>query len=408
MLTYRLLLGFLTPLILAHLFWRGWRDGGSLYLKQRLGFALPECHNCLWLHAASVGEVNTALPLIVELEHRDPSVPLLVTTNTPTGLQALHRSLSDNVQVCYLPLDFRFSIRRFFRRNSIRAGIILETEIWPNLYELATCKLAIVNGRLSHRSLRAAEGRAASIYQAALSRLSLVLTRNQSDADAFKRIGAKAGRVEVIGNLKFAVKENQKQHGDRPRLAPGKYCLLASTHNDEELQLAREWLTRKRDELLVIAPRHAERGTAIRHQLLPLTQSLALRSQNECIDSDVKIYIADTYGEMQNWYQHASAIFMGGSLISRGGHNMLEPAALAQSVITGKSTHNFSDEVSALMQDDAIGIAADSREIINQLTALLDKPEMATERGNRAKNMMDRHANVASRYADRLERWLES
>lgn len=377
-----------------------------VYLKQRLGFALPHHGQCLWLHTASVGEVNTALPLIQQLRQRYPTQTLLVTTNTPTGLKALERVVTDNVKTSYLPLDFRFSIKKFFRKNSLHAGIILETEIWPNLFELANCRLAIVNGRLSQRSLRAAEGRAAGIYRATLGHLSLVLARGQTDADAFIRIGADASVVEVLGNLKFAVSKMPARETSRAALQPRPYCLLASTHDNEEVQLTREWLSRDRDELLIIAPRHAERGPAVQRELQSLTKHIAQRSRDDGISSETKIYIADTYGEMQHWYQHATAIFMGGSLIQRGGHNMLEPAALSKSVVTGINTFNFSDEVDALKRDDAIAIAESCETIIDQLIALLDNPTQARERGLRANKVMRRHANVAIDYADRLERWL--
>lgn len=407
MLIYRLLLGLLTPLILAHVLWRSFRDGGPLYLKQRLGFSLPTCSNCLWFHAASVGEVNTAVPLIQVLEQRHPALTILVTTNTPTGFKALQRRISARVQVSYLPLDFRFSIKRFYNHNKPLAGIILETEIWPNLYELAECELAIVNGRLSQRSLRAAEGRAAHLYQITLSRLSLVLTRSQADAEAFVRIGVDPVAVEVTGNLKFAQNRSTSGEADLMPFVSQSYCLLASTHDDEELQLAREWQRRNRNELLVIAPRHAERGAAVLRQLKPLTEQIAVRSRGETITPDTQIYIADTYGEMQHWYLHANAIFMGGSLIPRGGHNMLEPAAHGQSVVSGEYTFNFSDEVESLQKENAIATATSCEAIIDQLIVLLDEPELANNRGIRARNLLNRHADIALSYAERLENWLD-
>jgi len=238
---YRLLLIVLCPLLVLHTLWRSRRDGGATFRRQRLGFDLPKLtKKCIWVHAASVGEVITATPLIQSLHQHYPHHPLLLTTTTPTGFSTLKRLHSGHATLAYLPIDFDIAVQRFYRNFSIQCGIIVETEIWPNLYHRTTAPLAIVNGRLSSRSLNAAAGWARSTYHHALQVPELIATRSDSDRAAFVRIGASPETTHSVGNLKFG--------GATPdldtmtALCERTYCLLASTHDDEEEQLTQAWL----------------------------------------------------------------------------------------------------------------------------------------------------------------------
>ncbi|MBX2824129.1 MAG: hypothetical protein KTR33_05320 [Gammaproteobacteria bacterium] len=403
---YRLLLAALSPLLMLHALWRSFKDGGRIYLQQRLGFNLPKINDgALWVHAASVGEVQTATPLIQALGEQYPDTQFLLTTTTPTGYSTLLRLHADHAYVAYLPIDFVTSIRRFYKHLNPTAGIIIETEIWPNLYHLSPVPIAIVNGRLSSRTLRAAQSWGHTVYKQTLQIPELIATRSDTDTTGFISIGASSLSTRTVGNLKFANAADASEAllplCERP------YCLLASTHDDEELQLTRVWFQQRRSELLVIAPRHPERRSAILRQLRPLLQGsdqrIAVRSQNDPIDKNTVIYLADTFGELPNWYAHARAVFIGGSLIERGGHNMLEAAAVGKAVVCGPHTFNFSEEVAALRQHAAMLTGATATECIQNLIRLLDDPDKSHEMGLVARSLLDMHRDIADRYVENLK-----
>ena len=203
---YRGLSWLLSPVILAHLLWRSLHDGGWLYFQQRLGFAQPltQAKPLVWLHAASVGEINTALPLLRAMLEAQPGTPFLVTTNTPTGRAALERQGLPNTVCLYLPIDYSHAVKRFYRSHQLQCGIIIETEVWPILYELAEVPLIIVNGRLSHRTLRVTEGWLQGTFKRAANKIHTVLARSEADALGFEKIGVAKQRIKQLGNLKFS------------------------------------------------------------------------------------------------------------------------------------------------------------------------------------------------------------
>lgn len=407
-LRYRVLGWLLFPIVVAHLVWRAIKDGGTSYLQQRLGFsrASTSTESTLWFHAASVGEINTLAPLLHQVRRQYPYAPLLVTTNTPTGKQAFERIDIDNANHCYLPLDYKFCVTRFTHRHPAAVGIIAETEIWPMLYQLVDHPLIIINGRLSDRTLRFASGFFASTYRAAMSRLTHVLARSENDAAGFIKLGLPQSVVQVTGNLKFAGPSDLP--AGYPRLVEPDYCLLASTHDDEELQIAREWFNQGRTELLVIAPRHPERRKAILNQLEDVTPHIVVRSEGQQPAQDTRIYLADTFGEMQSWYQHASAIFMGGSLGSTGGHNLLEPARVGQSVVTGPNTANFADEMRAMIEGDGVTEAANAVAVVAALISMLNSPALANRLGNNAKRVVQQNDRIDASYLDALSPWIDN
>lgn len=416
-----------SPLILAHLCWRSWHDGGTTYLRQRLGLYQARRATMdsgteqrpIWIHAASVGEINTVRPLLEQLLSDFPTHQFVVTTATPTGKHALELASLPRTDHYYLPLDFVSSVNRFYRHLAPQCGLIVETELWPMLYQQASIPLVLVNGRLSAKTLKAANSWLETAYRFCVSRLSLILARHPSDAAEFVALGA--SNVVQVGNLKHAVTalvpestnatSNQKQstqddpHRDRgytaiepPFLPERRFVLLASTHNDEELAITQRWLQLENTPLLVIAPRHPDRAEDIRRQLNSVTDRLSQRSLGEPVDPTTTVYLADTFGELDLWYRHASAIFLGGSLVNVGGHNMLEPARLNRAVITGPQVFNFAEEVFALQQADAITLCADANEVVEQLLHQYNHSQEALARGQRAGNTIEQHRHVLPEY----------
>jgi len=399
-----------SPLLLLHLFWRSCRDGGLRYIKERLGFCQQDLQERIHVHAASVGEVITVLPLIEKIQLTNPTLRFLVSTNTPTGSAILDDRLHANAAQTYLPIDFPGATARFFRKKNITNLWIVETEIWPWLLARAKqndISISLVNARLSHKST----GRLANFFKQSYAQALagvLVLARSSEDANRYAQLGAQPKNLSTVGNLKFATMTTARMPGallNRP------YVLAASTHDDEELQLAQAWLNSAVDQLLVIAPRHAERGArlikslnALQREIQPDLPAVAQRSKGEQPSNNCKLYLADTLGEMHPWYAHASAAFVGGSLINRGGHNVLEPGSVATATVVGPHTYNFAEEVALLHNAQAIALADNVDEVIQLLALAASDTQWAQNMGERAKTVINAQSDILDRYIASLSK----
>ncbi|MEX2576974.1 MAG: glycosyltransferase N-terminal domain-containing protein [Halofilum sp. (in: g-proteobacteria)] len=376
------------------------RDGDARYARERLGLAPRFAQRPLWIHCASVGEVVTALPLVTALD-AEGAGPLVISTNTPTGRAVAEARAPAGVYCIQAPLDRPASVRRFFARVSPRAGVILETELWPWLFAAAAARgvpLAIVNGRLSRRT-RDAPGWLRASAAFCLARVAAVLARSEDDAAAFRALGAAPDRVRTIGNLKLAA----------PGTAPVSseslgqpYVLAASTHHDEESQLAQHWRASGCETLLVIAPRHPERGARIAEQLRREGWRVARRSQKDALAPDTDLYLADTLGELPALIAGAELVIMGGSLIEHGGQNVLEPARAGRAVVTGPHMENFSEETAALREAGALRQCADAAEVVATTVELLGDSTQRRAMGGRASHVLEAGADIALRYHDAL------
>jgi 3-deoxy-D-manno-octulosonic-acid transferase len=371
--------------------------------RQRLGLCLPRrADRPLWLHAASVGELIAALPLLDALRRRHPSVPLIVTTTTPTGARLARTRLPADIVHVYLPVDWPGAVARFLRAVQPRAALIMETELWPHLFLAAAARaipLLIVNGRLSARSLHAGAW-VKQLFRLSLGGVRAVLARSQQDAEGYIALGMAAERVRVLGNIKFAAPPARQQAAPIDLGRP--YVLAASTHADEEAQIARLWLANdfgaRFSRLLVIAPRHPARRDAILKQLQGLPATVAVRSRGERAGADTQIYLADTLGELESFLAAADIVFMGGSLAARGGHNILEAARLGRPLLFGPHMDNFQDEAALLLEGGAARQVINSEELGECLREWLSQPELARDCGQRAADIMARQANVLAPY----------
>lgn len=406
---YRLCLRLVSPILLIHCAWRGTQDGGWRYLKQRLGFVDTDKQPRIHIHAASVGEVITVLPLIEKLQSQDPDCAFLITTNTPTGSAVLHEKLSGNAVHAYLPIDFAGAVQRFFAKQSLSDLWVVETEIWPWLYACAKQRdipITLINARLGHKS----QGAIAQFFDATYSRALTgvhVLARSQEDATRYSERGAQAGQVTTVGNLKLSYTQ-QTESSQAPLEVP--YMLAASTHDDEEIQLAQAWLETPNSGLLVIAPRHVERGQrlfksidALQKAIDPQLPPPALRSLNQQPTTNSRVYIADTLGELHRWYTYASAAFVGGSLIKRGGHNILEPARAKTLIIVGPHTFNFEEEVTSLKNANAIAIANNADEVVKLFSLAESDPQWARLLSDRANKVVNEKSAVIDTYIKLLQ-----
>lgn len=404
---YRLLLQALMPAILLFNAWQAFRAGQVRLFWQRLGVGLPRRKDApLWLHAASVGEIIAAQPLIETLRKTFPQIPVIVTTTTPTGAKIATERLSREIQHLYLPVDWPGAVKRFLRATQPRAALIMETELWPNLFVAVARQnipLIIINGRLSKRTLEASNW-VKQLYAVCLKSVTAVLARSEKDANAYIQLGAPAAIVQTLGNIKFAPTNNKQETSTIDLGRP--FVLAASTHHDEEKQLTELWmqleLSEKTKPLLVIAPRHPQRLAEILQQLNKLDVNVSVRSRGDNITDNTTIYLADTLGELEAFMASAQWVFMGGSLIPHGGHNILEPARLGKPIVFGPHMENFSDEAALLLDHNAAHQVANNTELVSIMNEWSQSPETAAAVGNNARDLMIAQGNVLDRYVNAI------
>ncbi len=415
---YRCLLRLLFPAIAAGTAAVALRDGSLRYLAQRLGHfhaVAAATAQPLWIHCASVGETNAALTFVEAWLKRHPGDEFVLTTNTVTAAKMLASraptAASGRVRHCYLPLDYPLFCRRFLDAVKPRCALIIETEIWLNLF--CECHgrgipLLIINARLSQRTLDGAR-RFKDYYRQSLAAVQAILARSEKDAAAFAALGIAADKITVTGNLKRAGNKTTTL----PDLIGRRYVLAASTHADEEVQAAEAWrraLARGQppsERLLVVAPRHPRRGRAIARQLKKRGFDVRLRSRTQAppqaTPARISVYIADTLGELPALIRHADLVFMGGSLAPVGGHNVLEPAQLGVPQVTGPHTHSFHEEVAALKAVGGLIEAPDQDALEAVFRAALDDAPAHAAAAEKALTLMREYADVVAAYVNQVE-----
>jgi 3-deoxy-D-manno-octulosonic-acid transferase len=338
-----------------------------------------------WLHGASVGEMQSLLPLIQALARREPDLHFLVTTGTVTSARLLAQRRPANVLHQYLPLDRRAWVARFLDHWRPDFALWVESEFWPNLLQAALARgipLALVNGRLSARSL--ARWRwGGSLIRPLIGGFAVVLAQDETQALRLAALGARS--PQALGNLKFAAAalpvDEAVLTALGQRIVGRDVWLAASTHPGEESIIAaahRALVVRRPRLLTVIAPRHADRGEAIAAELRAAGFTLARRSKNEEIDATTQIYLADTLGELGLFYRLAPVVFVAGSYRWQG-HNPIEPALLARAVASGPRVVNFQDIFDRMAKAEAVTIVTEA-ELAPAIDRLLADPQRAADR----------------------------
>ena len=343
-----------TPVIVWRLAVRGIRYRGYFRRwRERFGrFPDPGLDGAIWVHAVSVGEVNAALPLIHALRRRYAPRPMVVTTVTPTGSERVRKLFGDEVFHVYLPYDLPRAVKRFLDRIRPALAVVMETEIWPNLFHQCGRRgipLAVVNARLSERSLRGYRPIRALVSQA-LGNVALVAAQSHADARRYRALGADPARVQVSGNLKYdmPLPKGARQRGAELRTQWGEarpVWFAASTHEGEELAAFEAHLAvlaRMPDALLLIAARHPERFRAVEHAARNLGFAVATHSAGDAA-LETQCLVIDGMGVMMRYFAACDLAFVAGSLVPVGGHNVLEPAALSKPVVVGPYTFNFEE-----------------------------------------------------------------
>ena len=358
---YTLILYLMVPWVIIRIVRRGIRMPSYFSrFPERFGkyslFKSPR--NSIWIHAVSVGEVQAAAPLINQLLKKYPSHTFVVTTVTPTGEQRVGELFGKKVSHFYLPYDLPGSVRRFLDTIDPEVAIIVETELWPNLFhQLGKRKIPVVvaNARMSERSFKRYR-RFARFTRSILKNITLVAAQGENDAERFYKLSSKhrsASKLPIVvtGSLKFDLKlpASLYEHAEVLRYKFGMHrpiWIAASTHEGEDEQVLSAFskiIEQFPNCLLILVPRHPERASKIGSLCKKSGFKCVRRSKTEQVENHVQVYIGDTLGEMSLLYAISDVAFVGGSLVKTGGHNMLEPAALGVPVITGPYTFNFDD-----------------------------------------------------------------
>jgi len=379
-------------------------------LGQRFGY-LPVSFNLdgdesIWVHAVSVGEVLAARPIIAELRKRYPSLKVFLSTTTLSGQQLARRNVADVDGVFYLPFDWTFTVRRTLRQVKPRLFVMVETEIWPNL--LRECrrtgvKTALVNGRISHRSFPRYR-LARPFFRRVLADIDRLCAQGEESARRLVELGADPSRITVTGSLKFeslhTVPPTPGRGPERVlrffRLSPNRLVLVAgSTMKGEEEFVVRAFNRFRStpagsNALLVLAPRHPERFAEAERLCRHEGLSTVRRSELP-IDAEPRAdaVVLDTIGELAQLYQVATAVFVGGSLVPSGGHNILEPAVFGKPIVFGPHMENFGEIAEAFLANGAAVQVRGERELDDVVLSLMNDPVRRARLGAAARALVD-------------------
>lgn len=419
---YLLAVYLAAPLVSVLFLWRGLRDRSYWqHFSERFGYGPRSTPEGVWLHAVSVGEVQACAPLVTALAQRHPTLPVTVTTFTPTGAARARALFGHVAQVRYVPYDLPGAVRRFFRRVQPRLAVIFETELWPNLYRECGRRripLVLASARVTPRSVGRYR-RLGTLFRDTLAQAHVVAAQGAGDAERFQALGADPAATHVTGNLKFDFELPEGTAGRgaalRAQFAPGRPLWVAgSTHGGGEEQTVIEAQRRVRaaqpGTLLVLAPRHPPRFEEVAQLLKGSGMSFARRSQTgaAALDPQCEILLLDSLGELLDFYAAADVAFVGGSLVPVGGHNLLEPAALGVPVLTGPNTFNGADIARLLIARGAAEVVRDAAGLRARVSELLADPAARATMGAHGRECVESNRGALAKLLELIEPLLEA
>ena len=418
---YTLLFHLGLPLVAIRLWLRARKAPAyAQRIGERFALNLPALQSGgIWVHAVSVGESIAAAPMIRELLKRYPQLPITVTCMTPTGSQRIQALFADEprIQHCYLPYDLPWAAARFLNRVQPKLAIIMETELWPNhIHQCAKrgIPVALANARLSARSAKG-YARFAGLTRPMLQEMSLIAAQTETEAERFRQLGARPECVEVTGSIKFDLTidpqllinaselREQWQAQERP------VWIAASTHEGEDevvLAAHRQLLGSHPDALLILVPRHPERFNSVFELCQREGFATVRRSSGEPVEAQTQVLLGDTMGELLFLYALADSAFVGGSLVPNGGHNLLEPAALAKPVLSGPHLFNFLEIAAKLRDAAALEEVDDAQGLAVAVQRLFELPQDAQRMAEAGLKVMQLNQGALQRLLDGLGRLL--
>ena len=397
-LLYTLAIRAAAPLILVRLWWRGRRE--PLYRRrigERFGFYrdAPSRRPLLWLHAVSVGEARGSAALVRALAAAHADHELVLTCMTAAGRETLKELHGESARVVWLPYDFPGAARRFLAHFRPRLGVLVETEIWPNL--LAACAalgvpVVLANARLSEKSALGYQ-RWDGLARPAIASLAAVCAQSEADAQRLRALGAR--RVAVTGNLKFDSTPDERKRAEgvdlRTRLGRP-VLLLASTREGEEKMLLEAMPAWDGKLLVLVVPRHPRRFD----EVALLSQSR--RSRIRVPSAQDRVHLGDTMGEMDFYYAAAGVAVIGGSFVPRGGQNLIEACAAGVPVVLGPSMFNFSEATRLALEAGAAIQAADAAGAVTEALRILADAEAGKKMGAAGRQLCDAHRGATRKH----------
>lgn len=397
-------------------FWVVRGIGNRMYfdrIGQRLGLGYPGLERCIWIHAVSVGEVVAAVPLVRALARRYPDYPLLVTTVTPTGAARVAATFGDAVTHAYIPFEAPVIVNRFFAATNPHITLVLETEIWPNLYRgcgVRGIPLLLVSARISPRSVKSYR-RLLPLFRETLSHGIIIAAQSEADADRFLSLGAAPERTRVTGNIKFDIElpVDLAQRGRQMRrelFGDRAVWIAASTHEGEEsavLDAHKELLDSRPDLILILVPRHPQRFEAVRELVEREGMAVVARTEGRACDDDTRVFLGDTMGELTLFYAASDVAFVAGSLVPIGGHNLLEPAALGLPLLSGPHVFNAQEIADMFVETGACRITKDSEALAAAVADLLLDTESARRMGELGRQILERNRGALARLLGMIE-----
>ncbi len=369
----------------------------------------------IWIHAVSVGEVKAAVELIKSLQKEFPEHRVVVSTVTPTGKMTLQKEFQEEIGHFYFPYDVPIFLNHMLDQLRPSACIVMETEIWPNLYRLCHQReipIVIANARISPGSFRGYR-RLPSLASRALECVDLVLAQSAGDAERYITLGASARRVVVPGNLKFdiSIENNVRtpfQENVQKFIGPKIAWIAASTHEREEdiiLEAQRCISSKIAGSLLIIAPRHPQRFEKV--AALCIRKGFRLKKLSGIgqgqADEDTQVLLVDSIGELNQLFPLTALAFIGGSLVEAGGHNMLEPAAHGIPVITGPHYANFLEIGNLMLQTGALKVINDRHDLVSVASDLLADPQAREKMGNSGRQILEQHSGATQKTVEHIK-----
>jgi 3-deoxy-D-manno-octulosonic-acid transferase len=412
---YSCLFYLLVPFILARLLWRGikapayrhrWRERLALYKGSHAPVDI-------WFHAVSVGEAEALFPLVRQLQTQYPQLRVLITTTTPTGSARVKAVMQDSVAHVYLPYDIPGAVYRFMQCFKPKAAVIVETEIWPNVFAYCgknNIPLYIINARLSEKSARGYQ-KIPVLVRPTLAQVKLIATQTQDDTTRYIAIGADKEKVITTGNIKFdlEVPEDVVAQGIqlKKQLFKGRFVwLIASTHKGEEILFLDVYKVIKQkipELLLVIVPRHPERFSEVKKLCEQSQLMVVMRSTDQGCNQNTDIYIVDTMGELKMFYAASDVAFVGGSMVPVGGHNVLEASAIGTPVMFGPYMANFKEIAQGLLKQAAAIQCQNKDDVISAICALYAEPDTRIALAEEGKIFVRRNQGAMARICKMLD-----
>lgn len=405
---YSFLFYLALPFIFLRLLWRSRR--APLYRKrwlERLGFYSIELDQCVWVHAVSLGETIAAIPLIKILKEKYSQSSILVTNMTPTGSARVKAVFHESVYNAYIPYDLPDAWTRFFNKIHPQVLIVMETELWPNLF--AACQqrdipIVVTNARLSEKSANGYR-KVASLTKQMLDAVTSLSTQAEADANRFIELGILKKKVHVTGSLKYDLElpEALAQKSAELRETLGHDRLIwiaASTHpNEDEIMLAAHHIIRQKfpRALLILVPRHPERFDRVAALVVEQGFTIVRRSQQTTDNENTAVYLTDTMGEMMLMFSVSDVACVAGSFVPVGGHNMVEPAALNKPVITGPYLFNFAEITDSMLAAEGMLKVANADELAEAVLKFFENPGYREKTGRNAYQVVEKNRGALQR-----------